>query len=113
MELINKAKLYERAASLESQALSYVSKLLERDGGDPSIEWRIWSAILTERTAFKHDIMDAQSLNIVHCCDCKYYGRADKKLFYRGADCLNNHIRTIVADRDYCSRAERRTDDQN
>ncbi len=47
---------------------------------------------------------------IIYCKDCKYYGRADKKLFYRGADCLNNHIRTIVADRDYCSKAERRTD---
>ena len=47
---------------------------------------------------------------IIYCKDCKYYGRAVKKYFYRGADCLNNHICTIVADRDYCSRAERRTD---
>lgn len=90
MELINKAKLYERAASLESQALSYVSKLLERDGGDPSIEWRIWSAILTERTAFKHDIMDAQSLNIVHCCDCKFYR-------------LCQNEKSSITDEDFCS----------
>ena len=48
---------------------------------------------------------------IIHCGDCKYYGRADKRRFYRGMDCLNKHIATIVPDRDFCSRAERRTDE--
>lgn len=48
---------------------------------------------------------------IVRCKDCKYYGRADKRRFYRGFDCLMGRIATIVPDRDFCSRAERRTDD--
>lgn len=47
---------------------------------------------------------------VVRCKDCKWYGRADKRRFYRGMDCLNHRIDTIVPDKDYCSRAERRTD---
>lgn len=60
-DLISRAVLYERAASLEAQALAYVGKLIERDGEEPSVEWKIWSAILNERTAFKHDVYDAPS----------------------------------------------------
>lgn len=45
---------------------------------------------------------------IMRCKDCKYYGRADKRRFYRGMDCLNEHIGTIAPDKDFCSRAERR-----
>lgn len=60
-DLISRAALYERAVTLEAQALDYVGKLIERDGDEPSTEWRIWSAILNERTAFKHDVCDAPS----------------------------------------------------
>jgi len=45
---------------------------------------------------------------IIRCKDCKWYGRADKRRFYRGMDCLQKRIDTIVPDRDFCSRAERR-----
>lgn len=48
---------------------------------------------------------------IIRCKDCKWYGRADKRRFYRGTDCLNHRIDTIVPDKDYCSRAERKTDE--
>ena len=47
---------------------------------------------------------------IIKCKDCKWYKRAYKHMFYRGMDCLNHRIATIVPDKDYCSRAERRTD---
>lgn len=47
---------------------------------------------------------------LIRCQDCTWYGRADKRRFYRGMDCLNNHIDTIVPDKDFCSRAERRED---
>ena len=47
---------------------------------------------------------------LIRCKDCKWYGRADKSRFYRGMDCLNKRITTIVPDKDFCSRAERRTD---
>lgn len=50
--------------------------------------------------------------DIIRCGDCKWYGRADKRRFYRGMDCLQKRIDTIVPDRDFCSKAERRTDDQ-
>lgn len=45
---------------------------------------------------------------IIRCKDCKWYGRVDKRRFYRGMDCLQKHIDTIVPDRDFCSKAERR-----
>ena len=48
---------------------------------------------------------------VIRCRECKWYGRVDKRRFYRGADCLQNRISTIVPDEDYCSRAERRTDE--
>ena len=48
---------------------------------------------------------------IIRCKDCKWYGRADKRRFYRGTDCLQKRIDTIVPDKDFCSRAERRTDE--
>lgn len=60
-DLISRRALYDKAATLEAQALDYVGKLIERDGEETSVEWRIWSAILTERTAFKHDVYDASS----------------------------------------------------
>lgn len=45
---------------------------------------------------------------IIRCKDCKWYGRADKRRFYRGMDCLQKRIDTIIPDKDFCSRAERR-----
>lgn len=60
--LIDADALYERAASLDAQALDYVGKLTERDGDEISIEWKIWSAILAERTAFRHDVFDAPTI---------------------------------------------------
>ena len=45
---------------------------------------------------------------IIRCKDCKHYGRVDKRRFYRGYDCLDGRIASIVPDKDFCSRAERR-----
>lgn len=61
MRLIDADKLYENTANLEAIALEQVNKY------DPRIEeeytdWVRWSAILTERTAFKHDIADALTI---------------------------------------------------
>ena len=50
--------------------------------------------------------------DIIRCKDCKWYGRADKRRFYRGMDCLQKRIDTIVPDRDFCSRAERKKNGQ-
>ena len=55
MRLIDADALYDKACDWEAQALDCVGKLIEHDGDVVSTEWRIWSAILNERTAFKHD----------------------------------------------------------
>lgn len=59
--LIDARALYERTAEWEAQALAQVEKL------DPRVEnqrrgWVHWSAVLTERSAFKHDLMDAPTI---------------------------------------------------
>ena len=62
-----------------------------------------------------HDIKAipaADVVPVVRCKDCKWYGRADKRRFYRGMDCLQKRIDTIVPDRDFCSRAERKKNGQ-
>ena len=86
MSLINREALYEKACGLEAQALLYVGKIANDE--TKIEEWRIWSAILTERTAFKHDIFDAPEVkpertgkwidcnNSEHwkCSECGYRG---------------------------------------
>ena len=51
--------------------------------------------------------LPSSQAEIIRCKDCKWYGRVDKRRFYRGMDCLQKHIDTIVPDRDFCSKAER------
>ena len=60
MRLIDADVLYERACELEAQALEYVGKIIHDD--EKIEEWRKWSAILNERTAFKHDVYDAPTI---------------------------------------------------
>lgn len=61
MRLIDADALYERACELEAQALEYVGKIIHDD--EKIEEWRKWSAILNERTAFKHDVYDAPTID--------------------------------------------------
>lgn len=56
IDLIDKNKLYEKVAEWEAQALEQASKLAQTDNVE---EWRRWSTILNERTAFKFDVIDA------------------------------------------------------
>lgn len=49
---------------------------------------------------------------IIYCKDCKWFGRVDKRRFYRGSDCLRDHLCSIVPDRDFCSRVERREEEE-
>ena len=65
---------------------------------------------LMRDTAKLLETLSAQP-DIIYCKDCKWYGRADKRRFYRGMDCLQKRIDTIVPDRDFCSKAERREQD--
>ena len=58
MSLINREALYEKACGLEAAAFAHVIGKIANDETKTE-EWKIWSAILAERTAFKHDIFDA------------------------------------------------------
>lgn len=60
MRAIDADTLYERVCELEAQALAYVGKIINDE--TKVEEWKIWSAILAERTAFKHDIYDAPTI---------------------------------------------------
>lgn len=88
MSLINREVLYEKACDLEAQALAYVGKIVNDE--TKIEEWKIWSAILVERTAFKHDVYDAptieperktgwwlirEGISDAQCSECKMYFR--------------------------------------
>lgn len=108
-DLISRRALYDKAATLEAQALDYVGKLIERDGEETSVEWRIWSAILTERTAFKHDVYDAPSAQPerIRCKDCKYNPNNPRP--YADDDPIETfiHCQFMESD-DFCSKGKRR-----
>ena len=58
-DLIDRTKLYEQTAEWEAEALTAVNKYIPSDSPD---EWRWWSAVLKERTAFKYDVADAPTV---------------------------------------------------
>lgn len=60
MRAVDGETLYERACDLEAQALAYVGKIANDESKIE--EWKIWSAILAERTTFKHDVFDAPTI---------------------------------------------------
>ena len=71
-DLIDKEVLYNRFADLEAVALEQVKKYVPHEN---LTEWRIWSSILAERTAYKHDVFDAPVVDaepVIRCKDCKY-----------------------------------------
>lgn len=78
--------LYERTAEWEASAFAYVESLnrtpLEEMDEDEKSEWHRWTAILGERSAFKHDVADAPTIDaveVVRCKECKH--SIDDKLF--------------------------------
>ena len=64
--------------------------------------------VFGEDAVHRIEILPSVQPDIIRCKDCKWYGRADRRRFYRGMDCLQKRIDTIVPDRDFCSKAERR-----
>lgn len=51
---------------------------------------------------------DGELTELIRCKDCKHYRRNDRRSFIRGSDCSKEIIDTIVPDRDFCSKAERK-----
>ena len=61
--------LYERTAELEASALAKIEELnrtpLEELDDNKKALWRMWTSALIERSAFKHDVFDAQTADVV------------------------------------------------
>ena len=81
MRLIDADALYEQTAKWEARALDYIELLnqtpLEEMDAHEKSEWRKWTTILNERTAFKNDVADAPTIDaveVVRCKDCKHWG---------------------------------------
>lgn len=106
MKLVDIEALFNKAVELEAVALEQVREYEPLD--NPS-EWRTWSAILTERSAFKFDLMDAPRVDavpVVRCRDCKHRDPEDHKCdcgALERAGCV-----FPVADDYFCSCGERR-----
>ncbi len=103
MRLVDANKLAERFENLEAVALEQV---LKYEPSEEHEKWKVWSAILTERTAFKFDLFDAPTIDaveVVRCKDCVYYDDENHFCSY-----------TIWAKPEgYCSGGERREDETN
>lgn len=72
MRLIDADALYEKTAEWEAQALAQTERYNPTDSRD---EWLRWSFVLKERSAFKFDVADAQTIDaveVVRCKDCKF-----------------------------------------
>lgn len=69
MRLIDADALYEQTAEWEARALAIVKKLNSKPLGEMDVneitEWRKWSCILNERSAFKHDVADFPTVDVV------------------------------------------------
>ena len=69
MRLIDADELFEKTAEWEASAFAYIEELnripLEEMDEDEKAEWRRWTAIWGERSAFKHDVADAPTIDPV------------------------------------------------
>lgn len=110
MRLIDGDALYEKTAEWEAMALHMVENPMN---DEDTTEWKRWSTILTERSAFKFDVADAPTVDavpVVRCRDCKWwrgpiYG--NRCSYHSGP----NHTEFYDAD-EFCSRGERKGGDE-
>ena len=62
MSYINREELYEKTAEWEAQALHMVEKTMH---DEDETDWKKWSVILKERSAFKFDVADMPAADVV------------------------------------------------
>lgn len=108
MRLIDADALYEKTAEWEAQALAQVERYNPTDSRE---EWLRWSFVLKERSAFKFDVADAPTIDavpVIRCKDCKHHSH-DAGYGYDWCNRTSGVFR--VKPEDFCSRAERRSDD--
>ena len=109
IDAIDADELIRRTAELEAVALEQVSKYEPLE--DPVL-WNRWKAILSERTAFKYDLIDApivDAVEVVRCKDCKYNYHNMIPSGEAEHGCTKCIELPITADF-YCSWGERRED---
>lgn len=110
MRLIDADKLTEKTTNLEAVALEQVAKF------EPSEEhekWKVWSAILNERTAFKFDLFDVPTVDaveVVRCKDCKYYLNSNEKCGLVDTRLCFYETDKVWTEDSYCSWGERKED---
>lgn len=78
MGYINREELYEKTVEWETQALHMVEKTMY---DEDLTEWRKWSIILNERSAFKFDIADMPAADVeevIRCKECVYWNAETK-----------------------------------
>ena len=92
-DLISREELYDKIAEWEAQALHMVEVHMH---DEDKTEWKRWSIILTERSAFKFDVADMPSAERVGkwnggelgtCSVCGHWGVA----FDIWAGCKDGH----------------------
>ncbi len=117
MILIDVEPLYKQYVELEKQARECQMDYLDHCKADSPNVIK-WSAILTERTAYKYDLQDAPKVDavpVVRCKDCKYQIKkkywSDEGIYFRGW-CSVFNILVATGDNGYCSRGERRDGDE-
>lgn len=79
MILIDVEPLYKQYCELEKQARECQMDYLDHCKADSPNVIK-WSAILTERTAYKYDLQDAPRVDavlVVRCKNCKHYKHND------------------------------------
>ncbi len=72
MRLIDADALLEKFAELEATALDMCGRYMH---DDDQTEWKRWSVILTERTAYRYDVLDAPTMDampIIRCRECRW-----------------------------------------
>lgn len=114
MRLIDADKLYQKAVDEESQALDEFHNIMnDRD----MHQWITWSAVLVERSAFKFDVADAPTVDavpVIRCKDCKYFTRDSiTGVTIPGTEYCIFTMNNRIEENDFCSRAERRYDNEN
>lgn len=117
MRLIDAEPLYKKYLELEKQARECQMDYLDPCKAD-SPNLIKWSAILTERIAYKFDLQDAPTIDavpVVRCGDCKYFQCNVPPDGYLpiGADEYDCRYWGKLCDpEDFCFRGERRDSDE-
>ena len=120
MRLIDADKLYDKTTTLEAQALAQCERLMHDE--EALEEWKRWSAILAERSAFRCDLEREPTIDavpVIRCKDCKYQEkewRKDKRMKREGYWVYGCQIFADLMgywgcgghDNEYCFLAERR-----